>query len=54
MKKVLLSILVLIIVYPLSGQTFGNAVDLDGIDDYAVVQHHPSLNPMDGSWSVAL
>jgi hypothetical protein len=53
MKKILLSIIVLSIVYSLNGQTFGNAVDLDGIDDYAIVQHHPSLNPMDGSWSVA-
>ncbi|MCB2207902.1 MAG: T9SS type A sorting domain-containing protein [Bacteroidetes bacterium] len=53
MKKILLSIIVLSIVYSLNGQTFGNAVDLDGIDDYAVVQHHPSLNPMNGSWSVA-
>jgi len=37
---------------PLIGQTFGNAIDLDGIDDYAIVPHHPSLNPGDGSWSV--
>jgi hypothetical protein len=53
MKKILLLIIVLSIVYSLNGQTFGNAVDLDGIDDYIVVQHHPSLNPMDGSWSAA-
>lgn len=53
MKKVLLTIIILTIIYSLNGQTFGNAIDLDGLDDYAVVQHHPSLNPMDGSWSVA-
>ena len=52
MKKILLSILIICISLPLIGQTFGNAIDLDGIDDYAIVPHHPSLNPMDGSWSV--
>ncbi|MEE4260222.1 MAG: LamG-like jellyroll fold domain-containing protein [Bacteroidales bacterium] len=53
MKRIILFLIIVSTLHPLFGQTFGNAVDLDGIDDYAVVQHHPSLNPMDGSWSVA-
>lgn len=52
MKNLLLSILIICISLPLIGQTFGNAIDLDGIDDYAIVPHHPSLNPGDGSWSM--
>ena len=53
MKNILLSILIICIGLPLIGQTFGNAIDLDGIDDYAVAPHHESLNPADGSWTVA-
>jgi len=53
MKNLLISILIICFGLPLIGQTFGNAIDLDGIDDYAIVPHHASLNPFDGSWSVA-
>ena len=53
MKQILLFLFIISILHPTFGQTFGNAINLDGIDDYAIVQHHPSLNPMDGSWSTA-
>ena len=35
-------------------QYFGSAINLDGLDDYCIVPHHESLNPGNGSWSVAL
>ena len=53
MKKHLILILLIFFGLPLIGQTFGNAIELDGTNDYAIVPHHPSLNPGDGSWSVA-
>ena len=53
MKKQLLTIVLLCIFFPLIGQPFGNAINLDGIDDYCIVSHHESLNPSDGDWSVA-
>lgn len=53
MKKLLLLISHILILFPLIGQTFGNAINLDGMDDYAIVPHHASLNPEDGNWSVA-
>lgn len=52
MKNLFLSIIVLCISGSAIGQSFGNAINLDGIDDYAIVPHHESLNPSDASWSV--
>ncbi len=54
MKKHLLTILIFCISFPLIGQPFGNAINFDGIDDYCIVPHHASLNPGNGSWTVAL
>lgn len=53
MNRILLTLIILITMHPIFGQTFGNAIDLDGLDDYAIVPHHESLNPSDGSWSAA-
>jgi len=54
MKKTLLAILIMNISLPLIGQTFGNSINFDGIDNFAFVPHHPSLNPLDGSWTILL
>ena len=54
MKKILISIIIICIGLPLIGQTFGNAIIFDGIDDYMMVPHHESLNPGDDSWTIAL
>ncbi len=53
-KSITLFTLCLSFIGSLSAQGFGKCVNLDGIDDYAFVPHHESLNPADGSWSVAL
>lgn len=53
MKKIYISIIAIFLVFPLFSQTFGNAIELDGTNDFALVPHHPSLNPGNGSWSVA-
>jgi hypothetical protein len=53
MKTLILQLSLFILAFPIYGQPFGNAVNLDGMDDFAMVPHHPSLNPENGSWSVA-
>jgi len=52
MKKLLLLISFVLILFPLIGQTFGNAINMDGIDDCVEALHDPSLNPLEGSWTI--
>jgi hypothetical protein len=52
-QKITTTLLSLFIVFTILGQSFKMAVDLDGIDDHAVVPHNDILNPANGSWSVA-
>jgi len=56
MNKLLLfiNILCFILTSELSGQSFKMAIDMDGIDDYALVPHDESLNPGTDSWTIAL
>ncbi len=53
-KSTLLLLISLFITVSAWPQHFGSAINLDGLDDYCIVPHHESLNPGDGSWSVAL
>jgi len=52
MKKILLIISLICMSQVSFAQVFGNAIGMDGVDDFGIVSHHESLNPNDGSWSM--
>jgi len=55
MKKTILTIAaVLIVSFNTFGQTAGNSMLFDGINDFVMVPHHTSLNPGNGSWTISL
>ena len=55
MKKLFFILgLLLIITLNTFGQTAGNAMLFDGINDFVMVPNHTSLNPGNGSWTISL
>jgi len=54
MKRILLFLLIVSTLHPIFGQTFGNSIAFDGIDDFMIVPHHESLNPGTDSWTIVL
>ena len=55
MKKTILTIAAILVVsFNTFGQTAGNAMLFDGINDFVMVPNHASLNPGNGSWTISL
>ena len=55
MKKLFFILgLLLIITLNTRGQTAGNSMVFDGINDFVMVPNHASLNPGNGSWTISL
>ena len=55
MKKLFFILgLLLIITLNIRGQTAGNSMLFDGINDFVMVPNHASLNPGTGSWTISL
>ncbi len=52
MKRLILLISIICLTQVSFGQVFGNAISLDGVDDFGLVPHDESLDPYDGSWSM--